>query len=157
MCEQPQLFHEMKYWASRRNWKKTDLKVTDTNSWVVPSTRFKFQKWGFALHPSIEINLDSNTQTSSFWTHQCWVEAAKHFATECRAGGVKGGQADVKKKEKLPKTTQKLEVLWSSHFLVEDAVWPMSLKWIWNSKWEISPSLPKFTCEQLQVFAEMKY
>ena len=34
---------------------------------------------------------------------------------------------------KLPKATQKLGVSSSSHFLVEDAMCPISLKWIWNS------------------------
>ena len=67
------------------------------------------------------------------------------------------GKVDVKKKPKLPKATQKLEVSWS-HFLVEDAMWPMYLKQIWNSKWEISPSLADVcVCDQLQLFAEMKY
>ena len=41
-CEQP-LFTEMKYLASRQFWNLQTLKVPDPNSWVVPSTHFKFR------------------------------------------------------------------------------------------------------------------
>ena len=43
MCEKLPLFTEMKYLASKQNWNLQTLKVPDTNSWVVPSTRFKFR------------------------------------------------------------------------------------------------------------------
>ena len=103
-------------------------------------------KIGICVAPSIEISLDSNTQTSSSWSFV--VPKAPMLSWSCEAlcnrmqgwWCFKAGKVDVKKTTKLPKTTQKLEVSWS-HFLVEDAMWPMYLKQIRNSKWEISPSL----------------
>ena len=43
VCDQLQLFAKMKYLASRQLWDLQPLKVPDTNSWVVPSTCFKFR------------------------------------------------------------------------------------------------------------------
>ena len=113
--------------------------------------------------PSIEISLDSNTQTSSFWSFVVPKAPMLSWSSEALCNRMHGwwcfkaGKLDVKKTPKLPKATQKLEVSWL-HFLVEDAMWPMSLKRIWNSKWEISPSLAEVcVCDQLQLFAEMKY
>ena len=48
MCEQlHNLLTKMKYLASRRLWNLQPLKVPDTNSWVVPSTRFKSRNRDF--------------------------------------------------------------------------------------------------------------
>ena len=101
--------------------------------------------------------------SSSFWSFVFPKAPMLSWSCEALCNRMQGwwcfkaGKVDVKKKPKLPKATQKLEVSWS-HFLVEDAMWPMYLKQIWNSKWEISPSLADVcVCDQLQSFAEMKY
>ena len=62
-----------------------------------------------------------------------WRCKALGTLRQCRAGGV----------YEAAKATQKLKVSWSSHFLVEDAMWPIWLKWIWNSKWIKMRDLPE--------------
>ena len=45
--------------ASRQNWNLQPLKVRDTNSWVVPSTCFKFRNWDVrcTIHRNMPIQL----------------------------------------------------------------------------------------------------
>ena len=65
MCEQLPLFTEMKYLASRQNWNLQPLKVPDTNSWVVPSTCFKFRNWD--VRCTIHRNKPIHKQYSDPW------------------------------------------------------------------------------------------
>ena len=76
--------------------------------------------------PSIEISLDSNTtkpavfKVSLFQRHQCWVEAAKHFATSnWNARGVLKLEKLTLRKHPSCQRLHRNWVSWS-HFLVED-------------------------------------
>ena len=90
---------------------------------------------GCALKETLlKMDTQSFVGSSSFWSFVFPKAPMLSWRCEALCNSVqgwwrcKGEQVDVKKK---------LEVSWSSHFLVEGAMRPISLKWIWNSKWNL--------------------
>ena len=61
MCEQPQIFHKMKYWASRQNWNLRTWKY-QTQTLELCHLLASNSKIGICIAPFPEMSLDSNTQ-----------------------------------------------------------------------------------------------
>ena len=60
MCEKPELFHEIKYWASRQKW-NLQTRKQQTQTLELYHLLASNSEIGICVAPSIEISLDSNT------------------------------------------------------------------------------------------------